>query len=493
MSVRAWGAVGVLAVLAGLVGGPVGAVPRDGGMPGAEVSAAAVDSYARRVFDASGVPGMSVVVTHGDRIVRAAGYGHDADGKAVTDRTPMRVASLSKSFTAAAVMKLVRAGRIALDEPVAGQLRGFTVADPRGARITVRQLLNQTSGLSDGSVGLDVAEEGVGSLHEEVDRLRTARLATEPGTHWAYCNVNYDVLARLVEVASGRPFGAYLRDHLFAPLGMDGSAVGDRVLHPADGYNALFGVWVPRAQPSGLLDDGGAGGVVTDARDMGRWLIAQNGHARGTLSASVLRVMHTPGPGTGDHRYAMGWQAERGDGGRTRLVHSGNLFTYYAAQAVVPSTGYGVAVMVNGAGLQDTSWTAMEGLLALTEGRRPPAPGHGETTAQLALAVLTLAALALGALGALRAGRWARRRTRGRTGLPWRAVPRLVPALVPVAVFAAYPELISAISARRRVTWWQLTYFAAPVTVALAVAALAGLGTFGTRLWTLARSVRSRT
>lgn len=501
MNVRAWGIAGVLAVVTGLVtgpvtgpaGGPAAGGSRGGGASGTKVTAAAVDSYARRVLDASGVPGMSVVVTHGGRVVRAAGYGRDADGKAVTARTPMRVASLSKSFTAAAVMTLVRAGKIALDRPVAAQLPGFATTGPRGARITVRHLLNQTSGLTDGSVGIDVAADGIGSPRAEVARLRTARLATEPGTHWAYCNVNYEVLARLVEVASGRPFGAYLREHVFAPLGMAGSDIGGRDRHPADGHNALFGLWVPRAQPPGLLDDGGAGGVVTDARDMGRWLIAQNGHARRTLPPSMLRAMHTPGPGTGEHRYAMGWQAERDGTGRTRLVHSGNLFTYYAAQAVVPSTGYGVAVMVNGAGLQDASWAALEGLLALAEGRTPPAPGHAETIAQLGLAALTLAALALGVLGVLRAGWWARRARRRWRGAPvwravWRAVPRLVPALVPVAVFAAYPELLSAISAGRQVTWWQLTYFAAPLTVALAAAALAGLGTFGARLWALARS-----
>lgn len=430
----------------------------------ARVTPQAVDAYARRVLAATGVPGMSVVVTHGSTVVRAAGYGHGSDGRAVTARTPMRVASLTKAFTAAAVMRLVRSGRIELDRPVAVQLPEFRIADRRGARVTVRQLLNQTSGLTDTSVAIDVAGDGIGSLRTEVARLRGARLASAPGTRWAYCNVNYDVAARLVEVASGRPYGAYLRDRVFAPLGMSGSSIGGRV---PDGYNQVFGRWVPRAEIPGLLDRGGAGGVVTDARDMGRWLIAQSGRAPRVLSPSALRVMHTPGAGTGEHRYAMGWQAENG-----ALVHSGNLFTYYAAAAVVPSSGYGVAVMVNGAGLVDASWTTMEGLLAMVRGRAPADPGNGEIAAGVGPAGLTLVSLALGVLGVVRARRWARR------ARLW----RLAPPLIPVVVFAAYPQLISAISAGRRVTWEQLTYFAAPVTIALGTAALAGGATVAARV-----------
>ena len=444
---------------------------------GAErVTPAAVDAYARRVLADTGVPGMAVVVTHRGRVVRAAGYGREANGRSVGERTPMRVASLTKAFTAAAVLRLVRAGRIELDRSVAEQLPEFRIGDPRGARVTVRQLLNQTSGLTDQSVRIDVASDGIGSLREEVARLRAARLASAPGTRWAYCNVNYDVAARLVEVASGRPFGAYLREHLFAPLGMSDSSVGG--VRPANGHNAVFGRWVPRAEIPGLLDQSGAGGVVTDARDMGRWLIAQTGGAPRVLPPSALRTMHTPGPGTGEHRYAMGWQAER-DGA---LVHSGNLFTYYAAAAVVPSSGYGVAVMVNGAGLEDASWTTMEGLLALTRGQTPASPGHGEQVTQLGLAAGTVLALGAGVLGVARARRWARRAR----------VWRLVPPLLPVAVFAAYPQLVSAISAGRRVTWEQLTYFAAPVTIALGAAALAGTATVTARVVAIGRKRHDR-
>lgn len=441
-------------------------------------TAASIDAYARAVRDRTGVPGMSVVVTHGGHVVRAAGYGHDSTGAAVTAGTPMRVASVSKSFTAMAVMRLADRHRIALDRPVAAQLPGFRMADPRAARITVRQLLNQTSGLADPGIDLDALDKAA-SLRDYVSRLRTARLTTAPGTHWAYCNVNYDLAARLVEVASGTPFGTYMRREIFAPLGMARSALSDRVVHPANGYNSLFGAWVSRPEMPAFLADSGAGGVITTAHDMGRWLIAQTGHGRPPVSAHALAEMHTPSPASGDHLYGMGWGVSRDARGVERLEHSGNLFTYTAIEMLVPRTGYGIAVMANGAGLTDAAYETASGLLAMTEGATPETASPVEGLTQPALALATVVALALGTLGAIRARRWSRRRT-GRPA--WRTVLRLVPAALPMALFAAYPSAISFLSAGRTVTWQQLTYFAAPLTIALAAAALAALATTTLRL-----------
>ena len=96
---------------------------------------AAIDAYLAKVMESTGLPGMSVVVTHNDRVIHAAGFGQGSDGKPVTADTPMRVASLSKSFTAMAVMTLVDAGKIKLDEAVAQQLPGFQLADPRATAL----------------------------------------------------------------------------------------------------------------------------------------------------------------------------------------------------------------------------------------------------------------------------------------------------------------------------------------------------------------------
>ncbi|SCL59549.1 CubicO group peptidase, beta-lactamase class C family [Micromonospora citrea] len=447
-----------------------------------EPSAAAIDAYVARAMEAKALPGISVVVTHGGKVVHAGGYGHDSAGDPVTERTPMRVASVSKSFTAMAVMTLVDEGRIALDEPVAQQLPDFRMADPRAGRITVRHLLNQTSGLSDGRVDLRAAESAT-DLASYVAALRSGAVAADPGTRWAYCNANYEVAARLVEVASGVSFGEYLEQRVFGPLGMTDSAVGDQTVKPAKGFNSLFGVWVSRPELRDFEYASGAGGVVTNAADMGQWLISQTGGGTQLVRPESLATMHTASK---VRDYGMGWGRETVHGAEL-LVHSGNLFTYSAVEAIDPATGYGFAVMANSAGLYDDTYEVLTGLVALSQGRTPESPGGQRQLVELALGLIVLAAVGLGVLGTLRSRRWAGRHT-GRPA--WRIGLRLVPALLPLVLFVLYPELVSFLMNGRTVTWAQVTYAAAPLTLALAVAALAGVVTSVMRLRGL-RSVAS--
>ncbi|MFF3440643.1 serine hydrolase domain-containing protein [Streptosporangium sp. NPDC002721] len=507
--------------------------------PATGLTPAAVGAYLERTMESTGLPGMSVVVTQRGEIVHAGGYGHGPDGEPVTERTPMRVASVSKSFTAMAVMTLVDDGGISLDEPVAGRLPEFRMADRRAAGITVRHLLNQTSGLSDTTVDIGATQEAT-SLAGYVSALGTGTLAADPGTRWEYCNVNYDVAARLVEVVSGRSFGDYMRRRVFGPLGMTGSAVGDRVVRPSEGFNSLYGAWVARPELPGFRD-GGGGGVVTNAADMGRWLIGQTGHGKQLVTPESLRTMHTPSAARG---YGMGWGEESVDGTRL-LVHSGNLFTYTAVEAIAPDTGYGFAVMTNSAALHDDTYDVLLGLLAMSRGGTPDVPGGGRQEFELALGVIALAAAGLGALGVLRSRRWASRvahrarvrsqrvpgvpesrrwasrvahRARVRSqrvpGVPesrrwgsrragspaWRTGLRTVlrtglrtaPLLLPAALFAAYPWLISFLMNGRTVTWEQLTYFAAPMTITFAVVAAAGAVTAAMRLVRLRSVVSTR-
>ncbi|GII62255.1 serine hydrolase [Sphaerisporangium krabiense] len=447
--------------------------------PAAAPAPAAIDAYLAKAMKSTGLPGMSVVVTRDDTIVHAAGYGHDAEGRPITKDTPMQIASLSKSFTAMAVMTLVDEGEIKLDEPVAARLPEFRMADPRAAKITVRHLLNQTSGLSDTTVDIGAAQAST-SFTGYVSTLSTGRLAADPGAHWEYCNVNYDVAARLVEVASGRPYGDYMRRRVFGPLGMTRSAIGRQAAEPpSKGFVSLYGAWVPRAALPGFANDGGSGGVVTTAADMGRWLSSQTGHGVPLVKPESLRAMHAP---SAVQDYGMGWG---GDviGGARLLVHAGNLFTYTAVQAIDPDTGYGFAVMTNSASLYESTYDVLRGLVALSRGDTPEVPGRDRQTIELVLGLITLTAAALGVLGVLRSARWARRRV-GSSGP--RVAMRLVPALLPAALLAGYPALASVLMNGRTVTWEQLTYFPAPLTITVAAAAVAGVAT------TVARLVRMR-
>ncbi|MFD4460797.1 serine hydrolase domain-containing protein [Nocardia sp. NPDC058480] len=442
----------------------------------AEFSPAAIDAYLADAMDSTGLPGVSLVVTRGDSVVYATGAGRDSRGEAMTADSPIRIASLSKSITATAVMMLVDDGRLALDAPVVAQLPEFRMSDPRAERITVRHLLNQTSGLSDRTVDIGATDEAR-SLTDYVATLRTGTLGAEPGSRWAYCNVNYDIAARLVEVASGRSFGDFLRERVFGPLGMTASGT-DADLSAPPGFNSLFGQWISRPDLLGF-EGGGAGSVITTAADMGRWLISNTGNGPQLVTAQSLTTMHTPAL----HRYGMGWGTEEeGD----LLVHSGNLFTYNAAQGIDPDTGYGFAVMTNSAGLADDTYPIMLGLAAMSRGETPETPGGTRGWTEVALAVTAMTALGLGVLGAIRARRWARARL-GKSN--WWTGARLLPALIPVLLFAGFPAVISIIMGGRTVTWAQLTYYA-PLPIAVGIAGAAGLVTMVARLHQL-RSVGS--
>ncbi|GAA1692034.1 serine hydrolase domain-containing protein [Glycomyces endophyticus] len=456
------------------------ALPASPARAAADPSPEAYDAYLTELVDASGVPGLSAVVTHGGETVFAAGYGTDSHGDPVTEHTPMRVASVSKSFTAMAVMILVEEGAIALDGTVAEQLPEFAMADPRAEDVTVRQLLDQTSGFADTTVDAIELEEAT-SLEDYVSRLGDDSLAADPGTDWAYCNANLNVAARLVEVASGQSFADFMRDRVFTPLGMGDSATRDEDVEPGLGYNSLFGVWIPREEAAGFLDDSGSGGIITSAADMGRWLVTQNGEGTQLVGAESLAAMHEP---SAVQDYGMGWSVES-DG---TLAHSGNLMTYNAVQWIDPETGSGVAVLTTGAGLTDVTWAAMEGLTAIAAGEEPAAPGHDRQVIELVLGAVSLAALALGVLGVARSRRWAERRAGRRA---WRIALRMVPVLLPSVALAAYPAGVSFISGGRTIPWHQMFYFALPLTVTLMVAAAAGLAVAVARLVRLRSAMRS--
>ena len=209
---------------------------------------AAVDAFVEGRLDATDLRGVAVALVHGREVVHVRGYGTDSAGVPVTGDTPFRVASVSKSFTALAVMQLVERGSVRLDEPVRTYLPGFRTSDRRSDRISVRQLLDQTSGMADTGFP-EVSLPQPDTLAGAVERLRAARLVADPGTTWNYHNPNYQVAARLVEVVSGETFAGYVQRHIFGPLAMDRSsstATDDEAVPGlADGHSSAYGRAVP--------------------------------------------------------------------------------------------------------------------------------------------------------------------------------------------------------------------------------------------------------
>lgn len=366
------------------------------------------------------------------------------------------MASVSKSFTAMAVLQLVEDGEIELDAPVREYLPEFDPDDARADRITVRHLLDNTSGMT--GAGFDEFSRGrFSDLRASVAGMDRVRLASDPGTRFAYHNPNFQVAARLVEEVGGQPFADRWHERVLDPLGMsDSTTIATDLEMPAStrGHLMLFGRGVAASEAPSF--GAGSGGVLSSADDMAAWLIAQNNGgaaADGTRIAAPgsVEMMHTPSSASGG-RYGPGWSVGETPSGAARVEHGGDLFTATAHQVLLPESGHGIAVMVNAAGADVHASALAESLVALVENGAAPEPASGMGSVLVDTAVLALAgaALFLGARGGRRAGVWARRRA----GAPgWRTAARLLPLAVPVALFAAFDQLLGLLFQGRDVTW----------------------------------------
>ncbi|MFD7660483.1 serine hydrolase domain-containing protein [Actinosynnema sp. NPDC059797] len=444
--------------------------------------AAAVTAVVEQHRERTGLPGVAVAITLGDTAVHTAGYGHTPGGEPISARTPMAVASVSKSFTALAVARLAEGGRLRLDDPVRTHLPEFRMADPRAADITVRRLLDQTSGLSDTTHRSFTGPE-VRTLREAVAAMRDSTLAADPGTRWEYHNPNYQVAARLVEVVVGLPFGEHLRRTVFEPLGMRDSRTADteRDLPPsARGHVRVLGV--PIAVPEPPAFGNGSGGVLSTAHDLAAWLIAQNNGGRGPTGASIaspetIAATHTPSAVSGS--YALGWSVGVTDSGAPLVDHGGDLFTSTAYQALLPASGHGIAVTANSASGEAQEIGAR--LIALVEGRQSPPSGDPAPIVDAVLLGLAACGAGLAVRGVVRARRWAARRPR------WTAA-RLSPLLLPALLAVTVHRVVGFLYRGRDVAWLQVAYLFPAFVVALLVTAAGCAAVLTARLVALRRN-----
>jgi CubicO group peptidase (beta-lactamase class C family) len=440
-----------------------------------------IDRYLASSLAALGFPGTAVAVTRGGEVGYERGFGTAGPDRPVGADTRFRLASLSKSFTALAILQLVEAGRLDLDTPVRTYLPEFTTADPATAgRITVRHLLNQTSGLAD--AGFSEVNDPVDDLDARVRSLRTAHPASEPGQEFHYFDPNYQVLARLLEVGSGLAYATYLRERVFAPLGMrdtvavDTAADAARVAPDlAQGHVLVFGVPVARPELDGLL--AGSGGVISTARDMARWLVL---HTTGAgpdgerlLDPALLALTHTPPSGVAGG-YGMGWQASTDEHGLLRIEHTGVLSTFSAAAVLLPESGYGFVLLYDAnSAIADTAGVTAGLAELLARGQAGDGP-RDTTTVAAVLAALTVAVAGVRVLQIIRV-----RRTR--PGSRWRRILATAWLLLPLGLLLALPALMLALI-DRRFTLWQLALAMPDVLVLLAVAAAAGVALAVARL-----------
>lgn len=167
-----------------------------------------VDKFVAKYIERNGLPGASIVVVNDGKLVYEKGYGHDSEGKPITENTLMRIGSASKSFTAFAVLQLVDEGKIQLDDPIIKYLTQVKLDDSRWKEVTIRQALSHTSGIPN-----PIIVPPASNLKAGVERLNDWKLHSKLGEKYNYSNGNYWVLALLVEKVS-RFWNILLLNHI---------------------------------------------------------------------------------------------------------------------------------------------------------------------------------------------------------------------------------------------------------------------------------------
>jgi D-alanyl-D-alanine carboxypeptidase len=310
-----------------------------------------VNSTAARVLTQPGAAGFAVTVVRNGEILLEEGFGAAEVEHAVPVRADsiFRIGSVTKQFTAAAVLRLAEQGKLSLDEKVQAYVPDFP---EKQWPVTVRHLLTHTSGVWNYTADPTLMRREAAmelTPAEMIARFADRPLDFEPGTKFSYSNSGYYLLGEVIERVSGRPYAAYMQEEFFGPLGLTRTRYesnAEIIPGRAQGY---------RIGPAGKLENdraigahvaGAGGSMLSSAGDLARWDLALAGgkvvkpesYALMTTSAVL-----TDGRETG---YGMGMDIDIWEG-RRRIAHGGGIFGFKAKLIRLPDDGVTVAMVCN--------------------------------------------------------------------------------------------------------------------------------------------------
>jgi D-alanyl-D-alanine carboxypeptidase len=339
--------LGLVTVMVLAACAPAGAPPASAPtLPAA--AAAALDSIAAAAVEEGATVGIAIGVARDGVPVHTAGHGF-ADlgaGTPVTDSTVFRIGSITKQFTAAAILRLAEEGRLTLDDDISRHLPEYPT---HGRRITIHHLLNHTSGIhSYTSVPEAMARSGEPAGPEEVlAMVRDRDLDFEPGASYAYNNTGYFLLGLVIEAVTGEDYAEHLDRILLRPLGLRETGYcphEPEVPRHARGYRLAGGEPEDAAQ----IHMGwpyAAGALCSSVRDLLRWEAALR---RGeVISARAYERMATPSVPEGSRsQYGYGLVVDEVEGA-ARVHHGGGIPGFVSQMAHYPDAGFTVVVLTN--------------------------------------------------------------------------------------------------------------------------------------------------
>src|SRR3984885_10224688 len=331
-----------------------------------------LDSYIANSMRTFEVPGMAVAIVKDGKIVLAKGYGVRklGDPTLIDEHTMFGIGSNTKAFTTAALAGLVDAGKLSWDDPVYQRLPGFVMYDPYVSHeMTIRDLLTHRSGMGLGEGDLLFWPHSTYTRDEIIYKLRFMKPTSSFRSHYAYDNLLYMTAGQIIPALTGISWDDYIRQHIFAAVGMDHSNVSNTAFKPGDDYAFPHERIDGKLQviPFEILDNAGPAGAINScATDMAKWVQLQLNrgkffdHDGRLFSEDRSREMWTPqtilptgnlsGPLAGLKAnfadYALGW-ALRDYHGRKLVGHTGGVAGFVSRVMLVPEENLGVVVLTN--------------------------------------------------------------------------------------------------------------------------------------------------
>ncbi|WP_157995435.1 serine hydrolase domain-containing protein [Peristeroidobacter soli] len=311
---------------------------------------AALDTLAKDAVSKGQTAGLVVAVGEVGKapVVHAYGVANLEWQAATTVDTVFRVGSITKQFASACILLLAEQKKLTLDDKLSKYFPEF----PRAAEVSIRQLLNHTSGVHSypGRTEATIVRAGI-SVPDMVKHLGSLGYDFDPGTNWDYSNSNYFLIGAIIEKVSGQTLRDFARERLFQPLGLSQTAIDrnqDVVPHRATGYErdrAKPGTYV-NAVYSDMSVPGGAGALRTTASDLIKWTEALHGGR--VLNAASYKEMTTVAqvPGKNDVYYGLGlWL--KPEQGHPLISHNGGIDGFESNLVYLPERKLTLVILTN--------------------------------------------------------------------------------------------------------------------------------------------------
>jgi CubicO group peptidase (beta-lactamase class C family) len=322
-----------------------------------------IDAFVAEQSADSGIPGVAIAVLQDGRAPHVRGFGNDGRGHAISADTPFPIGSLTKSFTALLVRQAIDAGQLDADAPVQRYLPWFRVADAQASsRITLRHLLNQTSGLSRADGIAPLLRGNRASIDELARGMDSVSLNRPVGERFEYSNLNYVLLGAVLQAVTGQAWDVLARERVLQPLAMTHSHTDhDSARH--DGMTALHRMWfgLPVAQETQLPPGfASTGSLIASAADMARYMqmLLAEGAAPGGRVVSTQGVAQLLAPASPPDRstllstdfrfrYGEGWFIGPFGAATDARWHLGSLASFAAWMLLLPDSRQAVVVLIN--------------------------------------------------------------------------------------------------------------------------------------------------